>query len=183
MVLDVARVEVLVRAADEELRTRLVELEGEDALGCGVLRDGSVEEGVLCGSSELLGKVDCGEGWNAHVAKVGDLGKTETEQAVSGVRLELRRLLGDGGEVLSSDAHTTDGDCGGNTVSNHDKAFIECGAMLTLVGVGCARGSGLISVADREGAALLGALGRLAGVVRCVAAASRARRRGNPEVR
>ena len=47
MVLDRARVEVVVGAAEVELRARGGELEGEDTLGDGALLDGGVEEGVL----------------------------------------------------------------------------------------------------------------------------------------
>ena len=65
MVLDVARVEVLVRATDEELRARGGELEAEDALIDYTLVDGGEEKGI--------------------VAEVGDSGESETEEAVSGI--------------------------------------------------------------------------------------------------
>ena len=65
MVLDVARVEVRVGAADEELRAGLVELEREAPLVGRPLVDGGEEEEVM--------------------AQVENSGESETEEAVSGI--------------------------------------------------------------------------------------------------
>ena len=49
MVLEVALVKRRIRAANEELRAGLVELESERAFGRGALLEGSKEEGALRG--------------------------------------------------------------------------------------------------------------------------------------
>ena len=49
MELERARVELVVRAAEVELRARRGELEAEDTLIDSTLVDGGVEEGVLMG--------------------------------------------------------------------------------------------------------------------------------------
>ena len=46
------------------------------------------------------------------MAEVEDSGESETEEAVSGIRLEFGRLLRDGSEILVGDSNTADGYCG-----------------------------------------------------------------------
>lgn len=111
MILDVARVELVVRAADVELGVTGGELERKHALVDSLLVDGSPEVGVLFMASVVENqdgqcmhstyRVELGDGWEG-----------QTHQAVVRAANKVTALGSYSGELLISDVDAGNTDCG-----------------------------------------------------------------------